>query len=96
MISTTFICPVVTHEVIPIHKTVIRQSIKKQDLVMTEPGFEEYVAWRDKRIKDLTANDGWLTLCGLFWLEEENKKYSIGSGESAYCKFPDGKTPNVR
>lgn len=58
-------------------------------------GYGEYITWREKRLKNLTAPDGWLTLCGLFWLEEENKEYSVGSGESAYCKLPAGKTPEV-
>ena len=27
-------------------------------------------AWRTKRVANLTSDNGWLTLCGLFWLNE--------------------------
>ena len=31
---------------------------------------EEIMKWRESQLKQLTSENGWLTLCGLFWLNE--------------------------
>jgi len=45
--------------------------------------------WQQKRLKSLTAEDGWLTLIGLFWLKEgENKFGSDSSNAIVISKMP--------
>ncbi|MGB5814078.1 MAG: DUF1684 domain-containing protein [Thermoanaerobaculia bacterium] len=58
-----------------------------------EPGAysQEIEAWRQDRVDRLTADDGWLTLIGLFWLSEG--KNSMGSDPSNTVIFPVGKAP---
>lgn len=57
----------------------------------------EYVAeieeWREKRLARLTADDGWLTLTGLYWLEPGVN--SFGSGEDNVVVLPDATIPTV-
>ena len=43
-------------------------------------------AWHEKRIKNLTAEDGWLSLVGLHWLEAG--KNTAGSAEDNALQFP--------
>jgi uncharacterized protein (DUF1684 family) len=43
--------------------------------------------WRKERLKNLKAEDGWLNLAGLFWLDKG--KNSIGSAESNDIEFPE-------
>jgi uncharacterized protein len=33
--------------------------------------------WRDKRDRDLRAEDGWLTVAGLFWLKEGTNTFAV-------------------
>lgn len=49
--------------------------------------------WRQKRLARLTSESGWLTLCGLFWLEEGPN--SCGSDSSNDIVFAPGKSPKV-
>ncbi|HWB25180.1 MAG TPA: DUF1684 domain-containing protein [Chitinophagaceae bacterium] len=44
--------------------------------------------WHSQRIADLKADDGWLNLIGLFWLDEG--KNSFGSDSSNDIVFPPG------
>jgi uncharacterized protein (DUF1684 family) len=37
-------------------------------------------AWRKERLQRLTSDDGWLTVAGLFWLEEGDNRAGSGSG----------------
>lgn len=53
---------------------------------------EEIEAWRANRLERLTAEDGWLTLVGLFWLEEGEN--SIGSSPDAKIRLPEDKAPS--
>lgn len=48
---------------------------------------EEIEAWRADRIASLTAEDGWLTLAGLHWLDEGSQ--TIGSAEGSGVPLPD-------
>ena len=47
---------------------------------------EEIEAWRADRMARLTAEDGWLTLAGLYWLEEGGQ--TIGSAEGSGVPLP--------
>ncbi|MDQ3265869.1 MAG: DUF1684 domain-containing protein [Myxococcota bacterium] len=46
----------------------------------------EIQAWHDKRLKNLTAEEGWLSLVGLYWLEPG--KNTAGSAEDSQVVFP--------
>ena len=39
-------------------------------------------AWREKRDKELRAEDGWLSVAGLFWLKEGSNSFGSGKGMS--------------
>jgi hypothetical protein len=57
-----------------------------------EPSYESEIrAWQAGRAKGLLRDTGWLTLTGLFWLDEGES--SIGSGESSDVRLPEGKAP---
>ena len=47
--------------------------------------------WRAKRIARLKTEDGWLTLIGLFWLQEGENPF--GSDPSNKIVLPKGKSP---
>ncbi len=51
----------------------------------------EIEAWRAERDEGLRAEDGWLTLAGLFWLEEGAGTF--GSAPDNAVVFPAGKAP---
>ena len=53
----------------------------------------EVEEWRSGRLERLTAADGWLTLTGLFWLEEGESTF--GSAEDNPVVIPDGSVPGV-
>jgi len=44
------------------------------------PGQEDFDAWKQNRLKSLTAPSGWLTLIGLFWLKEDEITIGTNSG----------------
>lgn len=46
----------------------------------------ETKAWHEKRLKNLTAEEGWLSLVGLHWLEPG--KNTVGSAEENAVVFP--------
>ncbi|AEI51680.1 DUF1684 domain-containing protein [Runella slithyformis] len=50
----------------------------------------ELKAWHQKRIESLKAENGWLNLAGLFWLEEG--KNSFGADTQNNVVFPAGKS----
>ena len=49
---------------------------------------EETRAWHQKRLAGLTAEDGWLSLVGLHWLQEGDNR--LGSAEDNDFVFPAG------
>jgi uncharacterized protein (DUF1684 family) len=57
----------------------------------------EYAAeieeWRAKRLARLTADSGWLTVTGLFWLEQGENLF--GSAEDNPVVLPDARVPEV-
>jgi uncharacterized protein (DUF1684 family) len=53
----------------------------------------EIEKWRNERAAELTSEDGWLALAGLFWLKEGENK--LGSDPSNSIVLPQGKAPKV-
>jgi uncharacterized protein (DUF1684 family) len=53
----------------------------------------EITSWHNKRIDALKDKNGWLSLAGLFWLEEG--EYSFGSDPSNDFVFPAKKAPDL-
>jgi len=51
----------------------------------------EWESWRSKRLESLRNPNSWLTLVGLFWLEEGENPF--GSDPSNRIVFPAGKAP---
>ena len=52
---------------------------------------QEIEQQRQHRLSRLTSDDGWLTLCGLFWLKDGEN--TLGSDSSNNVVFPPGKAP---
>lgn len=52
---------------------------------------QEIEQWRSERLKNLTADAGWLTLAGLFWLKEGENR--MGSDASNDIVLPKEKAP---
>jgi uncharacterized protein (DUF1684 family) len=52
---------------------------------------QEIESWHQSRIKNLKADNGWLNLAGLFWLNEG--KNSFGSDGGNTIVFPQGTIP---
>jgi uncharacterized protein len=53
----------------------------------------EIEQWRKERLTRLTSDNGWLTLCGLYWLKEGRN--SCGSDSSNDVILPQGKAPRT-
>jgi uncharacterized protein (DUF1684 family) len=50
----------------------------------------EIEAWRAERVERLTAADGYLTLAGLFWLDEGDSSFGAGSSNAIVLPAADG------
>ncbi|MFI5253338.1 MAG: DUF1684 domain-containing protein [Bacteroidota bacterium] len=50
---------------------------------------KEITDWQQNRIKNVPSENGWLTLCGLFWLKEGENKF--GTDSSNAIVLPKGK-----
>ncbi len=53
----------------------------------------EIQKWQSDRLASLTKDDGWLTLVGLFWLNEGENKF--GSDPQNAVVLPQGKAPGL-
>src|SRR5262249_41818560 len=53
---------------------------------------DEIMAWRKSRVQDLTSEDGWLALAGLFWLHPA--KILTGGDPWRDVVLPAGKAPD--
>src|SRR3954470_8135853 len=63
-------------------------------LLLGLSGYEAGIQqWRTERETKLRAKDGWLSLAGLFWLEEGQNL--IGSASGARVGLPQGFPPNA-
>ena len=51
----------------------------------------EISAWRQRRLARLTAEDGWLSLTGLFWLSPGDN--AVGSDPACAVTLPAGRAP---
>lgn len=61
-------------------------------LAFPQTSFEaEQRQWREERDKELRAEDGWLTVAGLFWLKQGSN--SFGTGKSTNIVLPSGSAP---
>ena len=64
-------------------------------LLTREAGQTDYAAaieeWRAGRLQRLTADDGWLTVAGLFWLKEGDNR--VGTGPGNDIVLPAGSAP---
>jgi uncharacterized protein (DUF1684 family) len=61
-------------------------------LAVDQPSYQaEIKQWRAAQEAELRADDGWLTLAGLFWLKEGAN--SIGSDATADVVLPEGAAP---
>ena len=54
---------------------------------------KEIEEWQKNRFTRLTRDDGWLTLCGLYWLKDGENTF--GSDSSNVAIFPPGKAPKI-
>src|SRR5687767_13461303 len=54
---------------------------------------KEIETWQKDRIATLTKQDGWLTVIGLFWLNEGENKF--GSAAAAPIRLPGDRAPLV-
>ena len=59
-----------------------------EEPVLDAAQIEEVEAWRVQRDTSLRADDGWLTLVGLFWVEPGEQ--TVGSGAESSIQFPSG------
>lgn len=48
----------------------------------------EILAWRAERLKKLTAEDGWTTLVGLFWLEPGDSSFGRAESNRIVMDYP--------
>jgi uncharacterized protein (DUF1684 family) len=49
--------------------------------------------WQEERIQGMKQEDGWLTLVGLFWLDEGENPFGTDAGNKVI--FPEGRGPAV-
>lgn len=66
--------------------------MKEKGILVERPTYEEEILrWRQKMEDDLRAEDGWLTLIGLFWLAEGENRF--GAAEDNQIVLPADKAP---
>src|SRR5205085_3421964 len=69
-------------------------ACSKQKPKLDENAYRQEIEnYRGKRIKNLTSDDGWLTLVGLYWLQEGENKF--GSDPHNIVVLPQGKSPAI-
>ncbi|HEV2176009.1 MAG TPA: DUF1684 domain-containing protein [Terriglobia bacterium] len=60
----------------------------------TEPSYQAEIArWRERREAGLKADDGWLTLAGLFWLKDGSN--TVGADAASDIVLPKGSAPDL-
>ena len=68
--------------------TVIMPRLDLSLIAQDLHDIENYRAWQEDRLAKLKANNGWLTVCGLFWLRSGHN--TIGSDPSNTIVLPEG------
>lgn len=59
-----------------------------------DPAYTQKIqSWQKERVEGLRKEDGWLTLVGLFWLDEGENRFGSDPGNKVI--FPEGKAPAV-
>ncbi|MFD2201034.1 DUF1684 domain-containing protein [Shivajiella indica] len=66
-------------------------SCQKNEILSEEEHRKEIEAWHEEKMTSLKAENGWLNLIGLYWLEEGGN--SFGSGESMDFKLENSTFP---
>ena len=60
-------------------------------ILVVQPPQSDYKAqildWRERRVRSLTSDEGWLTVAGLFWLKEG--KNTVGAGAGNTIRLPN-------
>ena len=66
----------------------------RESLAPPDPGayLRELDVWRSSRVESLTGPEGWVTLAGLFWMEE-GKTYTVGGDPASDIKLPQEHAP---
>ena len=60
-----------------------------------DPAYQQKIeSWQKELTDELKKEDGWLTLVGLFWLEEGENRFGSDAGTNKVI-FPEGKAPAV-
>jgi uncharacterized protein (DUF1684 family) len=72
-------------------KAIALLSIFVVNQVAAQTYQDDIKSWYQSREKSLTAENGWLNLVGLLWLEDG--KNTFGSGDRVNIKFPKGTIP---
>jgi len=73
--------------------TACQKATKQTPAVDPAVHRSEIQKWQSERLASLTKEDGWLTLVGLFWLNEG--EYTFGSNPNNAVVLPNGKAPGV-
>ncbi|HEV7743560.1 MAG TPA: DUF1684 domain-containing protein [Pyrinomonadaceae bacterium] len=69
-------------------------SSNKSITVIEEYAYQNDIKkWQSERLASLTKDDGWLTLAGLYWLNEGENKF--GSDPKGVVVLPKDKAPNI-
>lgn len=71
--------------------SILSSSCSKKIDVDISAYKNEIEQWQIKRAEGLQKENGWLTLCGLFWLKAGENKF--GTDSSNTIIFPPGKSP---
>ncbi len=53
----------------------------------------EEAAWRAARDREMRSKESWLTIAGLFWLEEGDNEF--GASSSSLVRLPPGSAPSI-
>ena len=65
------------------------------DTASAQPSYVQKIeTWQKERVQGLREEDGWLTLVGLFWLDEGENRFGSDPGNNKVI-FPEGKGPAV-
>ncbi len=60
-----------------------------------DPAYKQKIeSWQKELVDGLKEEDGWLTLVGLFWLQEGESRFGSDAGNNQVI-FPEGKAPAV-
>ncbi len=66
-------------------------ACKKPEEAATDTFIQDETAWRAERDQQMKAPESWLSIAGLFWLEEGENTF--GTAEANAIKLPEGSAP---